>query len=133
MSIKAPRILRHILTIQHTCSQSTSTRPQRLHSVRCRASHDKATGRRQCCAAAGLVAVASLAKGCAVRAEESTSSSEAAADTTVTDRVFLDIGLCPEGLRQNRTLGDKSALCSEAQPLGRIVIGGLATARLGSC
>jgi peptidyl-prolyl cis-trans isomerase B (cyclophilin B) len=32
-------------------------------------------------------------------------------------------GLCPERLRQNRGIGDKSALCEEPQPLGRIVIG----------
>ena len=31
--------------------------------------------------------------------------------------------LCPEGYRRNHSLGDKSALCEEPQPLGRIVIG----------
>ena len=45
------------------------------------------------------------------------------ADTTITDRVYLDFGLCPEAIRVNRTLGDKSALCLEPEPLGRLVIG----------
>ena len=44
-------------------------------------------------------------------------------DESVTDLVYMDIGVCPEGLRQNRTLGDKSAICSTSEPLGRIVIG----------
>lgn len=42
---------------------------------------------------------------------------------TVTDVVYLDIGVCPEGYRTDRTLGDKSALCTSADPLGRLVIG----------
>lgn len=40
-----------------------------------------------------------------------------------TQKVFLDIGLCPEAYRTNRAIGDKSALCSDARPLGRITIG----------
>jgi peptidyl-prolyl cis-trans isomerase B (cyclophilin B) len=42
--------------------------------------------------------------------------------TTPTGRVFLDIGLCPGGFRPDRALGDASALCSDPDPLGRIVI-----------
>jgi len=38
-------------------------------------------------------------------------------------QVFLDIGLCPEGLRGDRTLGDASAICTDATPLGRVTIG----------
>ena len=38
-------------------------------------------------------------------------------------QVFLDIGLCPEGLRSDRTLGDASAICTDATPLGRVTIG----------
>ena len=40
----------------------------------------------------------------------------------MTHRLYLDMGLCPEGVRANRTLGDKTILCTEPQPLGRIVI-----------
>jgi len=43
---------------------------------------------------------------------------------TVTDRVFLNFGLCPEGVRvSDRRLGDKTILCTEPDPIGRIVIG----------
>lgn len=38
-------------------------------------------------------------------------------------QVFLDIGLCPEGLRADRTLGDPSAICTNATPLGRVTLG----------
>lgn len=44
-------------------------------------------------------------------------------DTTITDRVFLDISICPNGIRTDRTLGDASQICSDPEPLGRIVIG----------
>jgi hypothetical protein len=50
-------------------------------------------------------------------------------DESVTDVVFMDVGVCPEGLRANRTLGDKSAICSTSEPLGRIVIGGAPSCR----
>jgi peptidyl-prolyl cis-trans isomerase B (cyclophilin B) len=43
-------------------------------------------------------------------------------DATVTDRAFLDIGLCPEGVRSNRKLGDKTILCTDPEPLGRLVL-----------
>eukprot|EP01023_Acetabularia_acetabulum_P041356 TRINITY_DN4029_c0_g2_i1.p1 TRINITY_DN4029_c0_g2~~TRINITY_DN4029_c0_g2_i1.p1 ORF type:complete len:274 (-),score=28.40 TRINITY_DN4029_c0_g2_i1:166-987(-) len=41
----------------------------------------------------------------------------------ITDKVFIEIGLCPEAQRQDRMLGDKSILCFEPEQLGRIVIG----------
>ena len=41
----------------------------------------------------------------------------------ITENVFLDVGLCPEAYRSDRTIGDKSALCTDAAPLGRITIG----------
>ena len=47
---------------------------------------------------------------------------DAEVDTTITDVVYMDVGLCFEGVRQDRTLGDK-ALCTSTQPLGRIVMG----------
>ncbi|EFN53309.1 hypothetical protein CHLNCDRAFT_26066, partial [Chlorella variabilis] len=43
-------------------------------------------------------------------------------DTTVTHRLYLDIGLCPEAVRTNRTLGDKTPFCTDPQPLGRIQV-----------
>lgn len=48
--------------------------------------------------------------------------SSAGVDTTVTHRIFLDIGVCPEAVRVNRTLGDKTPFCSDPASLGRIVI-----------
>ena len=44
-------------------------------------------------------------------------------DTTITDVVYLDVGYCPAGANQNRTLGE-SAVCKTTDALGRIVIGG---------
>jgi len=59
------------------------------------------------------------------RADEDSTSTEIADDTltTVTDRVYLEFGLCPEGVRTDRRLGDKSILCSDPAPIGRVVIG----------
>ncbi|KAJ7295146.1 hypothetical protein O6H91_11G017300 [Diphasiastrum complanatum] len=39
-------------------------------------------------------------------------------DTTITDKVFFDISLCPPLTRSNA-----SSICKEADPLGRIVLG----------
>lgn len=39
-----------------------------------------------------------------------------------TDRVFLDLGLCPSGYKKDRRLGDPSILCDDPESLGRIVI-----------
>jgi len=41
----------------------------------------------------------------------------------VTSKVYLDIGLCPTAFRSDRRLGDKSALCEDPSPVGRIVLG----------
>lgn len=46
----------------------------------------------------------------------------AEADTTVTHRLFLDVGVCPEAVRTDRRLGDKTPFCSDPHPLGRIVV-----------
>lgn len=54
--------------------------------------------------------------------EETSTTPEVQLDA-ITDRVYLDFGLCPEGVRTDRRLGDKSILCSEPEPLGRLVIG----------
>ncbi|CAK9135278.1 unnamed protein product [Ilex paraguariensis] len=43
-------------------------------------------------------------------------------DTTITDRVFMDFSICPSYFL-NRTLGDELSLCSDATPIGRLVLG----------
>ena len=53
----------------------------------------------------------------------STENPEAETDLSITQRVFFDIGVCESGFKQDRRLGDKSAICDDSQPLGRIVIG----------
>lgn len=57
------------------------------------------------------------------RAEAEPGASSSGIDTTITDKVFLEVGICPQALRPGRALGDKSALCFEPRPVGRIVIG----------
>lgn len=46
-------------------------------------------------------------------------------DLTVTDRIFFDVGIASSALKPagERTLGDKTVLPKDAQPVGRIVIG----------
>lgn len=34
-----------------------------------------------------------------------------------------DVGVCAGGARQDRRLGDKTVLCTDPEPLGRIIIG----------
>lgn len=53
----------------------------------------------------------------------SPATSEVASSPEITDRVYLDIGLCPEAARRDRTIGDKSILCQDPEILGRITIG----------
>ncbi|XP_057767890.1 peptidyl-prolyl cis-trans isomerase CYP28, chloroplastic [Salvia miltiorrhiza] len=51
------------------------------------------------------------------------STSAAAPDTTVTDRVFLDFSICPSYF-QSRTLGESDlSLCAESEAVGRVVVG----------
>lgn len=52
----------------------------------------------------------------------STSTTEDSVDTTITDVVYMDLGLCGGGVRQDRTLGD-TALCTSTEALGRVIIG----------
>lgn len=54
-------------------------------------------------------------------ADEEVSSS--AVDTTITDRVYLDIMECPSLARSDRTLGNTSLICTDGEYLGRIVLG----------
>lgn len=65
-----------------------------------------------------LVSSVSLAAPAVEMTEESTIETL----RTPTDRCFLEFGLCPEGVRSDRRLGDKSILCSEPENLGRISI-----------
>ena len=48
---------------------------------------------------------------------------EGGPDLTVTDTVYLDVAECSQALRPDRRLGDKSSLCDDPAPLGRIKIG----------
>ena len=41
---------------------------------------------------------------------------------TVTDQVYLDVGICPDGYKKDRRLGDATILCAEPEPMGTIVI-----------
>ncbi|XP_073018275.1 LOW QUALITY PROTEIN: peptidyl-prolyl cis-trans isomerase CYP28, chloroplastic [Primulina eburnea] len=51
------------------------------------------------------------------------SSSAASPDTSITDRVFLDLSLCPSYF-QSRTLGEYDlSLCTDSEPFGRLVLG----------
>ncbi|KAK9919081.1 hypothetical protein WJX75_009237 [Coccomyxa subellipsoidea] len=68
--------------------------------------------------AAGAAALLPVRNG---KADELTSIMDAV-DTTITDVVYMNVGVCPDGVRADRTLGDK-VICSSTQPLGRIVIG----------
>ncbi|XP_027175100.1 peptidyl-prolyl cis-trans isomerase CYP28, chloroplastic [Coffea eugenioides] len=43
-------------------------------------------------------------------------------DTTITDRVFMDFSICPSYFL-NRNLGDELSLCTDAEPVGRLVLG----------
>ncbi|XP_024395315.1 peptidyl-prolyl cis-trans isomerase CYP28, chloroplastic isoform X2 [Physcomitrium patens] len=54
-------------------------------------------------------------------ADEETGTS--GVDTTITDRVYLDIMECPSLARADRTLGNTSLICTDGEDLGRIVIG----------
>lgn len=49
--------------------------------------------------------------------------SDGKVDTTITDKVYLDLSICPSASRSDRTLGNTSQLCTVGEPLGRIVIG----------
>ncbi|KAG9456223.1 hypothetical protein H6P81_000731 [Aristolochia fimbriata] len=44
-------------------------------------------------------------------------------DITITDRVFLDLSICPNYFRSERSLADDPTTCLESQPLGRLVLG----------
>ncbi|CAG9465931.1 unnamed protein product [Pedinophyceae sp. YPF-701] len=50
-------------------------------------------------------------------------TADSSIDLTITDKVFFDISLCETAYRQDRAIGDKSAVCQDGAPLGRVVIG----------
>eukprot|EP01018_Ginkgo_biloba_P039838 Gb_21620 [translate_table: standard] len=84
-------------------------------------------GRRELLILSGITSTAPNSLAIA-RADEAVpdSSREAAvnaADTTITDRVFLDITICPTAFKPERSTSEVSAVCSDGEPLGRIVIG----------
>ncbi|KAK8953804.1 hypothetical protein KSP39_PZI001804 [Platanthera zijinensis] len=51
------------------------------------------------------------------------SYSPADSSVVVTDRVFMDFGLCPSYFRSDRPIGFDLAACPDSQPLGRVVFG----------
>lgn len=87
---------------------------------------------RAACGRRELVILTALAAAPARAEEEEAEVEEEAvksADTTITDRVFLDIAMCPTAFRQDRSSAaaedeERTApVCAEAESLGRIVIG----------
>jgi cyclophilin family peptidyl-prolyl cis-trans isomerase len=72
-------------------------------------------------AAAAALALARPARAAPAAAPTAAPPAEPALDT-VTDRAFFEFGLCPEAVRADRRLGDKSALCAEPAPLGRLTL-----------
>lgn len=63
-----------------------------------------------------------LALAAALQAKASPAVADEVALPVVTDQVFLDVGVCLDGYRKDRRLGDASILCDDPEPLGRIVI-----------
>ncbi|KAL4859096.1 Peptidyl-prolyl cis-trans isomerase CYP28 [Chlorella vulgaris] len=131
------------LAVRLACQPTAPGGPrrQRRHVGRfqCRAQQQDDTGpasRRATLAMLGLAAcpAAQLLAANGARAAAATdvggdeglpplsAAASAAVDTTVTHRLYIDLGLCPEAVRANRTLGDKTPFCKEPQPLGRIVV-----------
>eukprot|EP00879_Flechtneria_rotunda_P020250 GHRR01021297.1.p1 GENE.GHRR01021297.1~~GHRR01021297.1.p1 ORF type:complete len:343 (+),score=85.95 GHRR01021297.1:223-1251(+) len=86
-----------------TCQQAVST--SRRHTL---------------AATAALAALAALPYVQPAHAE-----SDPDLDRTVTDRIYLDIGVASSAFKPagERTLGDKTVLPGDAEPIGRIVIG----------
>ncbi|KAL0020452.1 hypothetical protein WJX77_005028 [Trebouxia sp. C0004] len=106
--------------------RSREYRSDRVHTAASQQRSDHCLSRR----ALQAELVASLAfaiplRACSAEVESTSPAANAdnELDLTVTEKVFLDIGLCPEGLRSDRTLGDASAICTDATPLGRVTIG----------
>lgn len=55
-------------------------------------------------------------------AEDGAERQQERSNLETTDRVFLNIGLCANGYKKDRRLGDPSILCDDPESLGRIVI-----------
>ncbi|KAK9789370.1 hypothetical protein WJX73_006920 [Symbiochloris irregularis] len=88
------------------------------------ASHSQRRSRRWLASAAVTVAsVALRSPPGKAQADGERPSSLAPVDTQITDKVFLDVGMCSTMFRVDRKMGDKSILCNEPDPTGRIVIG----------
>lgn len=63
------------------------------------------------------------AEGAQGAAPEEPKARGLAPDTTITQRVYMDFSLCPTAVRLDRTLGDRSLICTDGEPLGRVVLG----------
>ncbi|CAL5226930.1 g9808 [Coccomyxa viridis] len=80
----------------------------------------EAVSRRDMMYGAAAAAIAPMFSAVPAAAAETATRQEV--DTTITDVVYLDVGYCPAGANQNRTLGE-SAICKTTDALGRIIIG----------
>lgn len=109
----------------------TSARKFKIISSHVRIPAESACPALAVCGRRELVILTALAAAPA-RAEEEVEVEEEkvkSADTTITDRVFLDIATCPTALRPERSSAAAeeeerpAPVCAEAEPLGRIVIG----------
>jgi peptidyl-prolyl cis-trans isomerase B (cyclophilin B) len=63
-----------------------------------------------------------LALAAALQAKGLPAMADDVALPVVTDQVFLEVGVCLDGYRKDRRLGDASILCDDPEPLGTIVI-----------
>ena len=115
-------------TSTSTSSSSSSTSASTLRGALFSAA--KVSFAAAAAAAIALSASASPFVGAAAAAAATTASTtnqqpspSTSAPDFVTARAFLDVALCPSGYRPDRTLGDATALCSDPEPLGTLVLG----------
>ena len=108
------RSCRRLLSPLAPCSRTVAAQPQHADDPPAPSSRRTALS---LLAAAPAAAALAAAPQCAAAAEAA-----AEVDTTVTHRLFLDVGVCPEAVRTDRKLGDKTPFCSDPQPLGRVVV-----------
>eukprot|EP00803_Ostreobium_quekettii_P011105 evm.model.scf_344.2 EVM.evm.TU.scf_344.2 scf_344:23588-28295(-) len=106
--------------VEANCSAAGGRGSPRLPGQR---SHRHPTRREECLMLGTLSLSGLLAGNGWCLDAPSLSANDTTPDVTVTDKVYFDVGICPGPMRSDRTLGDKSVLCTEAAPIGRLVIG----------
>jgi peptidyl-prolyl cis-trans isomerase B (cyclophilin B) len=90
--------------------------------------YDSGWSRRDLILSAGFVAAAYLSLSApspatAAATEDLEAEAPAPVSSVVGTRVYFDLALCPDIYKAERTLGDKTILCDEPAPLGRVVLG----------